>query len=40
MAKGSPRRNEEYSGEQLRAAKCETGKSKGGARTVTLRDVP
>jgi hypothetical protein len=37
---GSPWWTEEYSGEQSRAGKCETWKSKGEARTVTLREVP
>jgi hypothetical protein len=38
-AEGSPRRTGEYSGEQSRASKCETGENKGRARTVILREV-
>jgi hypothetical protein len=38
-AEGSPRRTGEHSSEQLRASKCKIGENKGGARTVTLREV-
>jgi hypothetical protein len=37
---GSPQWIAEYSSEQSRAGTCETGENKGGARTVTLREVP
>jgi hypothetical protein len=36
---GESWRTGEYSGEQSQASKCETGENKGGARTVTLREV-
>jgi hypothetical protein len=36
---GSPWQTGEHSGEQSRASKCKTGENKGGARTVTLREV-
>jgi hypothetical protein len=36
--RGSPRRTEEHSGEQSRAAKCKTRGNRGRVRTITLRE--
>jgi hypothetical protein len=37
--RGSPRRTEQHSGDQLRATKHMTGDNRGGVMTVTLREV-